>query len=80
MSIVHMDKIWVKIAKHLEMWTSGGKGVFSDFGHPSCSMRGEGVKKGKFLQTSFMLLCMAPYKSRITTCILRFGQDLKILL
>ena len=32
MSIVHMDKIWVEIAKNFEMRTSGGRGssVISD--------------------------------------------------
>ena len=43
MSIVHLDKIWVEIAKNFEMRTSGGRGVFSDFGHP----RTRGVKKGQ---------------------------------
>ena len=52
-SIVHVDKIWVEIAKNFEMRTSGGRGVFSDFGHPRT--RGEGgSKKGKFLRTFFM--------------------------
>ena len=41
-SIVHMDKTWVKIAKNFEMWTSVGRGG------PG------GSKKGKFLKTSFM--------------------------
>ena len=46
MSIVNVDKIWVKISKNFEMRTSGG-GVVSDFGHPRT--RGEGgSKKGKF--------------------------------
>ena len=53
-SIVHMDKIWVEIAKNFEMRTSGGGGgVFSDFGHPR-TRGGGGSKKGKFLRTSFM--------------------------
>ena len=43
MSIVHMDKIWVEIVKNFEMRTSGGGGVFSDFGHPRT--RGEGGQK-----------------------------------
>ena len=46
MSIVHMDKIWVEIAKHFELRTSGGRGVFSDFGHPR-TRGGGGVKKGQ---------------------------------
>ena len=48
MSIVHVDKIWVKIAKNFEMRTSGGGGggVVSDFGHPR-TRGGGGVKKGK---------------------------------
>ena len=52
MSIVHMEKIWVKNAKNFEMRTSGGRLVFKDFGHPRT--RGRGSKKGKFLRTSFM--------------------------
>ena len=48
MSIVHMDKIWVEIAKNFEMRTSGGRGVFSDFGHPRTRGEGGGSKKGKF--------------------------------
>ena len=44
MSIVHVDKIWVKIAKNFDMRTSGGGGVVSDFGHPG---RGGRVKKGQ---------------------------------
>ena len=48
MSIVHVDKIWVEIAKHFEMRTSGGGGgVVSDFGHPGRG--GRGVKKGQIL-------------------------------
>ena len=47
-SIVHRDKIWVKIAKNLEMRTSGGGGVvFSDFGHPRTRGGGGGAKKGQ---------------------------------
>ena len=49
MSIVHVDKIWVEIAKKFEMRTSGGGGgggVISDFGHPR-TRGGGGVKKGK---------------------------------
>ena len=54
MSIVHVDKIWVKIAKNVEMRTSGGGGgVVGDFGHPR-TRGGGGSKKGKFLRTSFM--------------------------
>ena len=41
MSIVNVDKIWVQIAKNVEMRTSGGGG-------------GGGSKKAKFLRTSFM--------------------------
>ena len=36
MSIIHVDKIWVKIAKKFDMRTSGGGGgggVVSDFRH-----------------------------------------------
>ena len=52
-SIIYVDKIWVKIAKNLEMGTSGGGGAVSDLEHPPT--RGEGgSKKGKFLRTSFM--------------------------
>ena len=54
MSIVYMDKIWVKIAKNFEMRTSGGGGgssVISD----TPGQGGEGgSKKSKFLRTSFM--------------------------
>ena len=47
MSIVHVDKIWVEIAKKIEMRTSGGGGgVVSDFGHPR-TRGGGGVKKGQ---------------------------------
>ena len=47
MSIVHVDKIWVEIAKKFEMRTSGGGGgVISDFGHPR-TRGGGGVKKGQ---------------------------------
>ena len=46
MYIVHMVKIWVEIAKKYEMRTSGGRGVFSDCGHPR-TRGGGGVKKGK---------------------------------
>ena len=52
MSIVHMDKIWVEVAKIFEMRTSGGEGgssVISD-----TPGRGGESKKGKFLRTSFM--------------------------
>ena len=52
-SIVHIDTIWVEIAKIFEMQTSGGRGVFSDFGHPR-TRGGAGSKKGKFMRTSFM--------------------------
>ena len=52
-SIVHMDTIWVEIAKIFEMRTSGGGGVFSDFGHPRTRAEG-GSKKGKFLRTSLV--------------------------
>ena len=45
-SIVHIDTIWVEIAKIFEMRTSGGRGVFSDFGHPR-TRGGGGVKKGQ---------------------------------
>ena len=54
MSIVHMDKIWAKVAKNFEMRTSGGGGgssVISDT--PGRGGEG-GSKKGKFLRTSFM--------------------------
>ena len=59
MPIVHMDEIWVEIAKKFEMRTSGGGGwsaVISDFGHPG--RVGRGSKKGEFLRMSYM--CMAP--------------------
>ena len=46
MSIVHVDKIWVEIAKKFEMRMSGGGGVISDFGHPR-TRGGGGVKKGQ---------------------------------
>ena len=55
MSIVHMDKIWVEIAKKFEMRTSGGRGgslVISDT--PGRGGGGGGSKKSKFLRTSFM--------------------------
>ena len=46
-SIVHIDTIWVEIAKMFEMRTSGGEGgVFSDFGHPR-TRGGGGSKKGQ---------------------------------
>ena len=44
-SIVYINTIWVEIAKIFEMRTSGGRGVFSDFGHPGRG--GRGVKKGQ---------------------------------
>ena len=52
-SIVHMDTIWVEIAKIFEMRTSGGEGssVISDT--PGRGGRG-GSKKGKFLRTSLV--------------------------
>ena len=57
MSIVHVDKIWVEIAKKIEMRTSGGGGgVISDFGHPR-TRGGGGVKKGQIARP----LWMAPY-------------------
>ena len=49
-SIVHIDTICVEIAK---IWTSGGRGVFSDFGQPP-DEGGGGSKKGTLLRTSFM--------------------------
>ena len=45
-SIAHMDTIWVEIAKIFEMRTSGGRGGFSDLGHPR-TRGGGGVKKGQ---------------------------------
>ena len=54
MSIVHMDKIWVEIAKILKCGRPGGGGgssVISDT--PGRGGEG-GSKKGKFLRTSFM--------------------------
>ena len=54
MSIVHMDKIWVEIAKkNLKCGRPGGGGssVISDV--PPDEGEG-GSKKGKFLRTSFM--------------------------
>ena len=54
MSIVHVDKIWVDIAKKLRCGRpGGGGGVVSDFRHPR-TRGGGGSKKGKFLRTSFM--------------------------
>ena len=46
MSMVHMDKIWVEVAKNFEMRTSRGGGVFGNFGHPR-TRGGGGVKKGQ---------------------------------
>ena len=59
MSIVHMDKIWVEIAKKFEMRTSGGRGVFSDFGHP----RTRGGARGGQKRANFCgrPLWMAPF-------------------
>ena len=48
MPTVHMDKIWVEIAKKFEMRTSGGGGgltVISDT--PGRGGEGGGVKKGQ---------------------------------
>ena len=53
MSIVHVDKIWVKIAKNFEMRTSGGGGLSVILDTPGRGGEG-GSKKGKFLRTSFM--------------------------
>ena len=53
MTIVQMDKIWVEIAKNLEVRTSGGRGEVSDFGQPR-TRGGGGSKMGKFLRTSLM--------------------------
>ena len=44
MSIVHVDKIWIRIAKKLRCGRPGGGGVVSDFGHPR-TRGGGGVKK-----------------------------------
>ena len=59
MSIVHLEKIWVEVAKNFEMRTSGGRGVFSDFGHPR-TRGGEGgsVKQKIFSQTKISILCL----------------------
>ena len=44
-SIVHMDKIWVEIAKKFgNADVRGGRGVFSDFGQPQ-TRGGEGGQK-----------------------------------
>ena len=57
MSIVQMDKIWVKIAKNVEMRTSGGRGGLQRSRTPpdeGGGGGGGGSKKGKFLRTSFV--------------------------
>ena len=55
MSIVHVDKIWVEIAKKFEMRTSGGGGGGGSVISDTPGRGGEGgSKKGKFLRTSFM--------------------------
>ena len=46
MSIVHMDKIWVEIAKNFEMRTSGGRGGSQRIRTPP-DEGGGGVKKGQ---------------------------------
>ena len=53
-SIVHMDKVLVKIAKKKLKCGRPGEGVFSDFGTRPPDEGGGGVKKGKFMRTSFM--------------------------
>ena len=58
MSIVHMVKIWVEIAKKIEMRTSGGRGVFSDCRHPRTRGEGGGQKRANFCGRP---LWMAPY-------------------
>ena len=45
MFIVHMDKIWVEIAKNFEMRTSGGGGLLVISDIPGRG--GRGVKKGQ---------------------------------
>ena len=45
MSIVHMDKIWVEIAKNFEMRTSGGRGGSLVISDTPGRGRGRGVKK-----------------------------------
>ena len=48
MFIVHVDKIWVRTAKNVEMRTSGGGGgVVGDFGHPGRGGEG-GQKRANF--------------------------------
>ena len=46
MSIVHMEKIWVEVAKNFEMRTSGGRGGLQWFRTPP-DEGGRGVKKGQ---------------------------------
>ena len=53
-SIVHMDKIWVEIAKNFEMRTSGGRGGSSVISDTPVRGGEGGSKKGKFLRTSYM--------------------------
>ena len=54
MSIVHMVKIWVEIAKKFEMRTSGGRGGSSVIADTPGRGGEGGSKKGKFLRKSFM--------------------------
>ena len=47
MSIVHMDNIWVEIAKNFERRTSGGGGGVSQRFRTPPDEGGGGVKKGQ---------------------------------
>ena len=47
MSIVHMDEIWVEIAKNFEMRTSGGEGGSTVISDTPGRGGGGGVKKGQ---------------------------------
>ena len=65
MSIVHLDRIWVEIAKkNLKCGRPGGGGVFSDFGHPR-TRGGGGQKRTNFCGRP---LWMAPYLKIEQTC------------
>ena len=70
MPIAHMDKIWVEIAKKIEMRTSGGGGV-SDFGHPRTRGGRGGQKRANFCGRP---LWMAPYTSKRYHLLSKPGQ------
>ena len=59
MSIVHVDKIWVQIAKKFDMRTSGGGGGWSVISDTPGRGGEGGSKKGKFCGRP---LWMAPYE------------------